>query len=286
MLLRFLLLIFQFAVRKEIQRAAKKAKTFGVRKIIQRIKEAHEDATKKKLEDQLKKTRTLDLTTVAQYLFVEQVVKKNEYLGSKISVSGEWKEDLMSVISLILGNSLRKSLDEISFGLVAFVKKLYHEEPKNAEGTGNKKVGLKEQEDVDYSSKDIIASNKTAAVIKHRVKRHEFRNGNTAERKNRKGQRARRAEWEKKYGSQARHLQSNASCSNLASDIRDNHHTRKSSPEVKLPKKKDKVKDGQKESGKLHPSWEARKQQAALRRALIAQPAQHKKITFSTNDDE
>ncbi|KAK4238468.1 Bud-site selection protein [Achaetomium macrosporum] len=117
-------------------------------------------------------------------------------------------------------------------------------------------------------------------------------------RKNRRGQRARQAIWEKKYGEKAKHLQKPAKGRDAGWDlkrgavdgdskpwkrgIRNPLSDKKSSKVVDTqhaaPPKKEPPPRTRDDSGPLHPSWEARR--LAKEKEMLTAPFQGKKITF------
>jgi hypothetical protein len=113
-------------------------------------------------------------------------------------------------------------------------------------------------------------------------------------RKNRRGQRARQAIWEKKYKDKAKHLQKQASQGRDAGwdpkrgavdgdakpwkrGIRNPLLEKSKGPEpAQAPPKKDPPKRTRDDSGPLHPSWEAKR----MAKEKLTAPFQGKKITF------
>ncbi|KAK4150569.1 Bud-site selection protein [Chaetomidium leptoderma] len=117
-----------------------------------------------------------------------------------------------------------------------------------------------------------------------------------AERKNRRGQRARQAIWEKKFGEKAKHLQQPPKARDSGWDLKRGAVDGDSRPwkrgirnplmdrskgsgangmELETPKPAPRVRD---DEGKLHPSWEARR--LAKAKEQLTAPYQGKKITF------
>ncbi|KAH6842772.1 Bud-site selection protein [Chaetomium sp. MPI-CAGE-AT-0009] len=118
------------------------------------------------------------------------------------------------------------------------------------------------------------------------------------ERRNRRGQRARQAIWEKKYGEKAKHLQQPAKGRDAGWDLKRGAVDGNSKPwkrgirnpllekakasganETELgPPKKEPAPRKRDDSGPLHPSWEARR--LAKAKEQMSVPFQGKKITF------
>jgi hypothetical protein len=118
------------------------------------------------------------------------------------------------------------------------------------------------------------------------------------ERRNRRGQRARQAIWEKKFGEKAKHLQAPAKGRDAGWDLKRGAVDANSKPwkrgirnpldkakassganETELgPPKKEAAPRKRDDSGALHPSWEARR--LAKAKEQMSAPFQGKKITF------
>jgi len=91
------------------------------------------------------------------------------------------------------------------------------------------------------------------------------------ERKNRRGQRARQAIWEKKFGSRAKHVQQQNKLERSTSNSRPRRRDATSNDYVPPPLPKQPS-----EATPLHPSWEAKKQQ----KAKLVNGGVGKKIVF------
>lgn len=232
---------------------------------------------KVKLEESMKVIKALDHVILSKAVFNLQVICANDYLTGKLeSFKQECNVDVQS-LKLIEANALDKSKKEIISDLEVFVKKLYHELPKveNTEEDGKKKRKWKkktkpqgvdggvdgvtlasgdepQQEDNDSHAEDMAVTN------------------DEEPRRNRKGQRARRLEWESKYGEEAAHLKR----------TRDEDHSTR--VDVRMSSRPQPVITYYDNEDKLHPSWEAKKRE---REMIKSAAGQNKRIKFDDDDE-
>lgn len=242
--------------------------------------------------------KALDLAAVARALFAEKVAKSSEYLAQRLASFIEDPSAPADQVRLIDGNGLNRALAEISQTTEAFVRNLYRESVEPAAATTSSTApsskfitSLAAQSDpVDSrvqapgqgrlrDTRDPHASSPTGGK---RPRRHPAGGEEDEEvrPKNRKGQRARRAEWERLYGSQALHLQVAAPPPKA---LLPRPATTTQRPTRSAPPKSAAKADAP-AATKLHPSWEAQRRQRELLKTAVSQRPANSRIKFADDD--
>lgn len=213
----------------------------------------------------------------AKVLLAKKIVHRNEYIQRKVA---SLVEDSSSVtedcLKKIEGNALQKSLLEIEKDLETFIRALFHEPVAKEEDEDEE---LKEEDEGrDERPKTAKTRNSGRGEAGKKVKTITQSHREVPPMKssgNRKGQRARRAEWERLYGDGARHLQ-------RPSETVTAPRYKKDEMNESAPKKKDRQ-----PSERLHPSWEAKRQQKEqMKLALSSSRPTNKRIKFTDDGDE
>ena len=260
-----------------MQRLAKKRKLFLIQKLTKRIK-------------MLKNKKGNDLQ-------LQKNQRKVERLYQKIN---DLKEiDFCSVISELVGRNfvvpdLSNSADETTkewfmfeltqdkASFMSFVNSLNEEaEPEIFDNLDRKR---KRNEPPVGSEKSIDSF--TSRLSSYSEKDDVVLNNILKPRKNRPGQRARQKEWEEMYGEKAKHL-NKLDSSKQDKSARENKSKNQKNKElapqeiIKKLKEKDKLSKTTVEIGE-HPSWLAKKQQAALSSKIDVFAGT--KTTFSDDD--
>ena len=228
----------------QMQRLARKGRTFLIQKITKRIKLLK---NKKGNELQLKKNqrkieRLLQRISDMKELDIVSVVSELAKLNFKISADEQSNTRDWFMYELTQGKS--------SFGFMSFVNSLsestWDSVPKSVDQSLKTKG---------VSEKDSL--NKVALYIE---RKDEVLNDIIKVKKNRPGQRARQKQWEEVYGKGAKHLtkEKTIKCKNSAGSF--------NAANVKNFKRK-REKRGNEDQAKIkveHPSWLAKKQQSSL----------------------
>ncbi len=278
-------------VRREVQRAAKKARTFAVQRLIRRLR-AVDAAKRAPLEERMRVVKAIDLAVVGERLLAEQVVGQSAYLAERLGAHVKTAPgDDAAQAAALSAATLDRQLGAIRDELTTFLRTLYHEslpaakEALEADGTAASCFVTLDGGGGGGGTVPPPAKRQRGAKGAPRVPKWEEEGGGRLEEAdrstgNRKGQRARRIEWERKFGQAARHLAKGPSVApRLKSDAprsRPGAHqrgTRRSGAQAggaAAPAVEE----------KLHPSWEAqRRQREALRAAAGGQPA-NSRIVF------
>lgn len=238
-----------FYLKKVIQRAVKKARTFSVQKIIKKIKATEQAEKKSKLEEQMKSTKQIDLTKMSAFMLKSDVLEKSDLVKRRLASH----KDIQALESLprmdternlIWGNALEKALSDIRSDLERFIEDTFEERRAEPKTRKSEEPGLKRTASERSKAFNGADDNVSSAEEQEQPQR-----------KNRKGQRARRQEWEQKYGKEAHHLSHEPVT-----------HTSQS-PSPSEPK--------------LHPSWEAKKK---MKEAIVHSAGMNKKIKFDEDD--
>ncbi|PJF17347.1 RNA-binding protein 42 [Paramicrosporidium saccamoebae] len=267
-----------------VQRTAKKARTFAVQRVIKKLRAPElkkpptteqTETTKnrekiERLEGEMKRIKGVDLVEMAKLLFKHRIVQASEYLVSRTSEFIETSALEASTMALIEGQALTKTLDGIRQDMELFTRNLYHEHPEK-ESTLEKRAGEEEEEgnttaleeETQLSVERPTKRSKPRTRDQERDRDREEREDKTQTKSgNRKGQRARRAEWERLYGQKAKHLH-NA------------QHERRQTGRPKGAPGPHALEE------KLHPSWEAQRRQRELQRTIASGKTMNQRIKFS-----
>lgn len=259
----------------------------------------------------MKTLKGLNPSEMVKFLFDHEILSCNEYLREKLKdvplLMELSKLDFASVEEIIKGKALEKALKEVVDDLESFIRLLYHEpispsvavtdskarkgkvpslvkkvEPKKLSSDANSQfVTLNQDRDQDQDQDEDKDGGGDDRRPKKKIKymEREERELVPVIPHNRKGQRARRAEWEKLYGSQARHLKEPKP---LSSKVKSRP------PKVPItfatPRRQHSVKESTNVE-KLHPSWEAQRRQREILKASLAKPPINQRIKFSENDE-
>lgn len=297
-----------FAIRKEVQRIAKKARTFALQRIIKKIKSIDATATATststttitKMENDMKLIKAINLEILSKHLLGE-IIEGDDYLKEKISTD-LFKKETAENISLIRGNALDKNLKLVQIDLAKYVRVLYHEQiisEEELQEMENKKKEKKERK--------AAAAAASSAARKRQFCQEDDEDDILTSGGNRKGQRARRLEWEKKYGGSAKHLKDpsmdRSSIRRYKNDIPQNPNPLGRRRDVRLEgggeggdgdgggefyksyapemtNSKSPTSSTAKNNNAVHPSWEAQRRKREMERISIdSAPANHR-ITF------
>jgi hypothetical protein len=246
-----------YAVKKVVQRAAKKGRTFMLQKVIRKLRLAETEEKKAKLELQMKNIKAIDLPEMAKLLFEHKIIASNEYVASFTVGMIEHSKLDVEMIKLIEGAALEKTLMEITNDLERFLQSLFH---KNL-AKEKKPIPEKEFAQIKGQPKNPQTQERPTPNGEERPSKKSRIDGtasNEMPKRNRKGQHARRIEFEQRYGQDARHLQ--------------------------MPRQKRVESTVQQSDEKLHPSWEAQRKQRDLLKMATSQRPVNQKIKFA--DDE
>ena len=267
-----------FWLRKELTRQLKKVKTFIVQKIIKQIKEISEgteqDIILKRahLDAKLKSVKAMSHGVEAERLFEQKVLNTSSPFLSRVFATfcikpAEKSEPVNEY--LLAQKKVTTILDELTADLESFLKRLLHEKD---EATRRQPVAEKTVKDSvidDDSEEEADESDADSNVqdvyfvdsLSHReTEKKKTRNPPEKVKKNRMGQKARRALAEAKFGDKAKHLGQKAMTRKPYS---------KQQPTKQAPEQ-------------LHPSWQA-KQQAKLKEQNVH--FQGTKRVFNDDDD-
>ncbi|KAJ3318787.1 hypothetical protein HDV06_007038 [Boothiomyces sp. JEL0866] len=221
-------------IYKKLKGLLKKAKGFQQQKVIRKLKEKKSEQYEVELQ-QLKKMPIEKLIPFALYRKVEhckipEIEGNKEKILQLIKVNGELNELERRVITKVFKN------DQYLQDLAKIIKGEKLNETKDV----SVQDASEDQQQIESDEEWVSDEEEVFEPIKEK-------------RKNRRGQQARRAIWEKKYGEKAKHV-------------------------VEGKVKKPKEKESKKES--LHPSWEAKKKQHAI------VEAKGSKIVFEKTEDK
>lgn len=287
-----------FAIRKEVQRIAKKARTFALQRIIKKIKSIDATTTSSttivaKMENDMKLIKAINLEILSKHLLGE-MIEGDDYLREKIS-SDIFKKETAENISLIRGNALDKNLKLVQIDLAKYMRVLYHDQIVSEEE-------LQEKENKKKEKKERKAAAAAASSRKRQFCQEDDDDDIMTSGGNRKGQRARRLEWEKKYGGSAKHLKDpsmdKSSIRRYKNDIPQNPNPlgrrrdvggsscgagsgvfyKSYAPEMEISASP--ISSTAKNNNAVHPSWEAQRRKREMERISIdSAPANHR-ITF------
>jgi hypothetical protein len=252
-----------YSIKKLVQRAAKKARTFAVQRVIKKLRATESKNTEKvqRLEDEMKRIKGVELVEMAKLLFKHCIVQPSEYLVTRTNEFIETSILETSTMALIEGQALTKTLDGIRQDVELFTRSLYHEHPEK-ESTLDKRAG-------DEEDNATALEEEAPLLVERKTKRpkttnHKNEREATTQLKsgNRKGQRARRAEWERMYGQKAKHLH------NAPHELSQPRHLKRS-PGPRVSEEK------------LHPSWEAQRRQRELQQRIASEQGTNQRIKFA-----
>lgn len=230
----------------------------------------------------MKSVKTLNLVSVGAILFAREAGRLQEF-ADKVTPFIDSPLDGISqeIIQSLEGNALHKALDEIFTDLHNFLRNLYRATPIVTKPREGENVARKAHND-NGAPKHAAPSSKGDRMKKPR------RTGTPVdgfvpqpERRNRKGQRARRAEYERLYGSQARHLQGRVSSERPPKEKIERGDRHFDEARKIHPRDVDMGNDKP-----LHPSWEAKRRQAQAMKVAAQGAPLHKKIKFTDEDND
>lgn len=245
-----------FTLRKEVQRIGKKGRAFAIQRIIKKIKATTNNPSSiDKLENDLKLIKAINLEQLSEYLLGD-LIDSNEYLKEKISFNSYSKGIIIENISLISGNALEKNLKVLTDDLIKYIRILYHEEITSPEA----------------SVSDDVVKNIKEKQTKSKKRPPIYKEDIVTSGGNRKGQRARRLEWEKKYGESAKHLKDPSIDS---SSIR---RYKNIIPKNPHPSTTNNARESK--NSEVHPSWEAQRKKKEMERIRIDSAPTNQRITF------
>lgn len=229
-----------FWIQKELNRSVKKAKAFNVQKIVKKIKSLPDDQ-RATFDDDLKAAKALDHMRMATLIYQDSILNSiREYIATTLTSLG-----LQSTLAsgteeyrnILQQKALSNDIEVLQNDLESFLRKLLHEPIK-----------------VEKSVKEAKEPSKISDTISEEEARQEFfvsslnqNSDNEQEdvpkrKKNRMGQKARRALAESRYGKSANHFRAEAP---------------RQRPQTKLSH--DLAKKGARLAPEeLHPSWQAK----------------------------
>lgn len=235
-------------IRKELGRAVKKARGFAAQRLIKKLKACTADDKKRAgLERDLTVLKGIDYQSEAERLFEQRIVLGGgDYLSCKLTNFGIIGSTIQSDESLLTGTkSLETAITTLIADLEAFLRRLVHE----------------------HHVRDDDKHQDVPRVMHGPAQQRERIDG-----RNRMGQRARRQQWEKLYGQEARHLQGTRN-----SPV---EKTRASRPPSTSSSSSSARSDQQ---STLHPSWEAKQRIKAKEQNVMFQG---NRVKFADPDDE
>lgn len=211
--------------------------------------------------------KRIDLSAATKILFEDQVVKGNDYLTGRMTKFIETTSYDRNLVKMLDGQALKKALLEISTELETFTRELFHEQIIQEEASSPSTPAADESQFI-----TSLSEKKRTRMV--REKELEPQPTMTLASGNRKGQRARRAEWEKLYGRQAKHLQQQQ-------QQRHEGHYRSQQQQPQQQRQQHRL-----QQHELHPSWEAqRRQREILKEATTKGSVTNQRIKF-VDDDE
>ena len=268
-----------FWLRKELTRQLKKVKTFMVQKIIKQIKESSEGTEQDNnilkradLDAKLKSVKAMSHSVEAERVFEQKIIKTSSPFLSKVFTTfGIRPAEKCEPVNeyLLAQKKVTNILHELTTDLESFLKRLLHEKD---EATRRQPVAEKTVKDSvidDDSEEEADESDADSNVqdvyfvdsLSHReTEKKKTRNPPEKVKKNRMGQKARRALAEAKFGDKAKHLGQHVTARKPYS---------KQQPTKQAPEQ-------------LHPSWQA-KHQAKLKEQNVQ--FQGTKRVFNDDDD-
>lgn len=244
-----------------VNRLAKKAKAFEIRKITRSLKETAEPARRARLEESLLAAKALEHAQLGQVLLARSVhgdAALAERLAAHVPAAGE--TDALAE-KLLRSAALAKQAEALAKELGVFLERLYHaneepEAPRAPREPKSKRPATDEYFVASLGAQDATASSDEDG---------EQDDGPAGpRRKNRAGQRARRQVWEQKYGSSAKHVRS---------EKRERLKAKKAAGRAELPAPVPRQPfagaaggvprpaAGRADTAGLHPSWAAKVQQ-------------------------
>lgn len=258
------------------------------------------DEKKQRLEEEMRRIKAISPADAAKVLFATRVVGHNEYLGEKLKDQAEpYSAELAEQVAQIHGQALTKALAEICADVEDFLRTLYREHPSVEENdikpherpsARMKKAGTSNHR----SSKGPVESQFVSLLSEGtKCSRPRFAQEDIVDeaedqpRKNRKGQRARRAEWERLYGTQARHLRAPIQHARKTVELEKPRGPKKprESREPKELEERHRPATEKSRCGmtgeKLHPSWEAKRKQKAMLLEAASGHTMNKRIKFA-----
>lgn len=207
----------------------------------------------------MRRIKKVDLPEVVLALLAQEIIDKGpsliEHKRLLISEKEIASPEGVQSIKLIWGNALEKSLAEARSGLETLISELFLERPLRLVEKEGKESFEECRNTIREDSNNDQSEDEDGPM----------ENSSTLCRKNRKGQRARRAEWEQRYGADARHL------------VKPESLHKSGNYPVAIRVKENAPKES------LHPSWEAKRKQKEALKINLNNPSANTRIKFEDN---
>lgn len=257
---------------------AKKGKTFLVRRLTRKVKEEKEDSTKSK--EKLATAKVLDHSKLGLILLRKALSE----IPRMLELAGAEPEGVPTeAVKILETASIRSEQDRICKDAKAFVAKLFHEDDtkdKKAEAVvvekSENEADDEKRPEQNFFMASLNAGNSDSeddhpVRTKGKRKNNDYDDDGIPKKKNRLGQRARRAMWEQQYGDKAKHIKRAKDEKKKAGPARKSNPNRpvfEDNSVVKraLPKKTESTES-------LHPSWAAKKAQKERLASASAEPS-------------
>lgn len=307
-----------FAVQKRVQKCAKQAKQAAVQRCIKRIRRCREelvcngtapndavvdgtvpktDAPNESIssetvgaektaknealhnkialaEEEMRLIKDVDVGKMGQFLLYGRMIPDCEYLAMRIEAADAMEDNCDFLMQMktcyerVKSNALSSSLSAISNEIERFLRTTYHDHPE-----------AESSEKVQEGERCSAGEEK-----KHAVRNNIHKEDDAKPAKNRMGQRARREQWEKMYGSEARHISDQDKTRSSAKPYQRSGFAgvRKPSPVVvDLPKRDRSAKSHTPDESKIHPSWEASRRAKENLKSALANAGTAKRTVFA-----
>lgn len=221
-------------------------------------------------------------------IFLHQVVEQDELAREKLSslITTPEDKDLENInnTEIIKSQAFKQRATTLTTELAKFLKTLYRLQPDSSAPIPNRSDNknadnVNGKDDENESDKEKKPSH---SAIKNPVKKRSQTKKLGMPKKNRKGQRARRAEWERLYGANARHLQQQDRSNDEEKHVAKRSRLRENDGNGKTADQRAKLKSPPKPA--LHPSWEAKRHQIELQKNATKGGPTHTKILFNDED--
>ncbi|KAJ3275519.1 hypothetical protein HDV01_000346 [Terramyces sp. JEL0728] len=220
-------------IYKKLKGLVKKARGFQQQRVIRKLKEKKTD----KLEDELQKLKKISVEKLIPFALYRKVEQ------CKIPEIESNKEKILALVKC------NGKLDELEARIITKIFK----DDQYLQDLAKIIRGEKLQQTTELSEISEEPTPQVESDEEWVSDEDQVFEPTKEKKKNRRGQQARRAIWEKKYGEKAKHVVEG---------------------KVKKPKEKEKMKES------LHPSWEAKKKQQAI------VEAQGSKIVFDNSNEK
>ena len=239
----------------------------------------------------MRQVKGIKLEEVVKILFATKIVAHNEYICERLAGTAEaYDKDCAELVTKLHSASLHKALEDICADLEQFLRTLYHEHPpaEQVAADGEETTPKKPKERPRASKRgprSQVSGKPTSqfvSLLSEGPKRRHREDDTDADmgelpRKNRKGQRARRADWERLYGGEARHLREPP-----LDHVQASHIPKK---EIEQQVKSSKRSKPVEEKKDLHPSWEAKRKQREMLQKAASGDRVNQRIKFTVDDE-